>query len=295
MVNWQSPEEIARDVAFGNFMHLLLGLYLWEFCISLRFDWDYIRGKRLFHWPMIFYFANRYLLLFALVAIAVSLNVTVPINCQALYTFVQFCGNATIGLTSINLSIRTMMLWLGKWYIIGPLVVIIIGHWSILLHGILTKAAYVPGRGCVVTESSVPMIAAGFVYAMILDFIVLVLTGIRLAFPVGGRSMGQKATLSRLIFTDGLIYFMIAFLANLIATIFVLLDLNPIMSVIADVPAALASTIVATRVVRRLKNFSSQGMEVFVTALNEGPRLFSREERILSPLPRWFSGIERVT
>ncbi|KDQ58627.1 hypothetical protein JAAARDRAFT_98693, partial [Jaapia argillacea MUCL 33604] len=64
--------------------------------------------------------------------------------------------------------------------IIGLLVVIIIDHWSILLHGILTKAAYFPGQACVVTQSSVDMIAAGFVYAMILDFIVLVLTGIRL-------------------------------------------------------------------------------------------------------------------
>ncbi|KDQ58622.1 hypothetical protein JAAARDRAFT_128548 [Jaapia argillacea MUCL 33604] len=274
MVDWQSPEEIARDgVVFANFMHLLLGLYLWEFCISLPFDWDYIRGKRVFRWPMTFYFANRYLLLFVLVGIVVSLNVTAPINCQALYTFNQFCGNATIGLASINLSIRTMFLWLRKWYIVGPLVVIIIGHWSILMHGVLLKAAYFPGQGCVVTEASGPIIAAAFVYAMAFDFIVLILTGIRLTFPARRRSMGQEATLTRLIFTDGLIYFLIAFLANLITTArnlffhdhtFVLLDLNPIMSVITNVPAAMASTIVATRVVRRLKNFSSQSSEVFV-------------------------------
>ncbi|KDQ58626.1 hypothetical protein JAAARDRAFT_674650 [Jaapia argillacea MUCL 33604] len=137
-----------------------------------------------------------------------------------------------------------MMLWLRKWYIVGPLVVIIMGHWSSLLHGILLKAAYFPGQGYVVTHASGPIIAAAFVYAMAFDFLVLILTGIRLAFPVIGRSMGQEATLTRLIFTDGLIYFLIAFLANLITTTFVLLDLNPIMSVITNVPAAMASTCV---------------------------------------------------
>lgn len=42
-----------------------------------------------------------------------------------------------------------------------------------------------------------------------------------------------------------------------------LLDLNPVMSIIANVPAAIASTIVACRVVRRLTNYTARGPEVF--------------------------------
>ncbi|KDQ58621.1 hypothetical protein JAAARDRAFT_193167 [Jaapia argillacea MUCL 33604] len=281
MVDWQSPAEIKADsVAFANVMHALLD---GNFVHRCRLTWTTLEAERHFigHWyfrfsflrtqetdvpSKIFYFANRYLMLFTLVGITVSLNVTAPINCQALYTFNQFCGTATIGLASINLSIRTMFLWLQKWYIVGPLVVIIIGHWSILLHGVLVEAAYFPGQGCVITKASGPIIAAAFVYAMVFDFIVLLLTGIRLAFPVGGSSMHRrKSRLTNLIFTDGLIYFFIAFLANLITTTFILLDLNPIMSVITNVPAAMASTIVATRVVRRLRDFSSQNGEAFLS------------------------------
>jgi uncharacterized protein YybS (DUF2232 family) len=42
-----------------------------------------------------------------------------------------------------------------------------------------------------------------------------------------------------------------------------LLNLNPVMSIIFNVPAAIASTIVATRAVRRLTKFTSKGPEVF--------------------------------
>jgi hypothetical protein len=77
-----------------------------------------------------------------------------------------------------------------------------------------------------------------------------------------------------------LIYFLIAFLANAIATVFMLLDLNPVMSIIFNVPSAIASTvsftpslwvlrrscapqIVASRAVRRLSNFLSPEPERF--------------------------------
>jgi len=95
---------------------------------------------------------------------------------------------------------------------------------------------------------------------MVFDLTVLCLTGWKLAFPANGRSK-----LIDLIFSDGLIYFLIAFLANLLATIFMLLNLNAVMSIIANVPDAIASTIVACRVVRRLTNFTSQNAGVFTS------------------------------
>ncbi|KAI0918715.1 hypothetical protein AcV5_002633 [Taiwanofungus camphoratus] len=261
MVSWKSPAEIAKDgVAFDRFMHTLLGLYIWEFFTSLPFDWDFVSGKKKFRWPMIFYFAGRYFLLFALIGIATALNVTDPVNCQALYTYNQVFGNAAIGLASINLSLRTMAVWSQSWYIVIPLVLVILGHWSLLLHGILLKAAWIPGEGCQITETSNTILAATFIYSMMFDFTVLMLTAWKLAFPA---HRGDQSRIVQLIFGDGLIFFIIAFLANMLATIFMLLNLNPVMSIIANVPAAIASTIVACRVVRRLSNYTSPGVELF--------------------------------
>ncbi|KAJ6614605.1 hypothetical protein B0H10DRAFT_141852 [Mycena sp. CBHHK59/15] len=277
MVDWHSQAEIIKDgAAFGKFMHALLGLYIWEWFTSLPFDWDYISGKRKFRWPMTFYFLNRYCLLFALIGIAIALNVTTEIDCQKLYTFNQCFGNAAIGtsyftvlsayyltliqgLASINLSLRTMAVWNQRWYICVPLIGVILGHWSLLLHGILLKAEWLPEQGgCTITSTDNHLLAITFIYSMAFDFTVLSLTAYKLLFPAGGKSR-----LVSLIFNDGLIYFVIAFLSNLLATIFMLLNLNPVMSIIANVPAAIASTIVACRAVRRLTTYSMSGAQMF--------------------------------
>ncbi|KZT23647.1 hypothetical protein NEOLEDRAFT_1157177 [Neolentinus lepideus HHB14362 ss-1] len=262
MVDWKSDEEIEKDSeAFARFMHTLIGLYIWEFVTSLPFDWEFVSGKKSFRWPMIFYFANRYFLLIALICILVLLNLKAEINCQAFYTFAQCFGNASIGLASINLSIRTMAVWSQKWYIVVPLVLVILGHWSMLLHGILLTAVWVPGEGCAITTTSNTLLAATFIYTMCFDLAVLCLMAWKLASPWKGRS-----ALFKMIFADGLIYFVVAFLANMVATIFMLLNLNPVMSIIANVPAAIASTIVACRVVRRLTKFTQRGPELFASS-----------------------------
>ncbi|KAG6915509.1 hypothetical protein DXG01_011134 [Tephrocybe rancida] len=217
---------------------LIASNFSWEWFTSLDFDWKYITGKKTFRWPMVFYFLNRYCLLFALMGIAIALNVTTEIDCQGLYTFNSCFGNAAIGLASINLSLRTIAVWSQRWYIVVPLVGVILGHWSLLLHGILLKAAWVPGQGCVITSTDNHLLAITFIYTMVFDFTVLCLTAFKLVI---GSSNSSR--LVSLIFHDGLIYFAIAFLANLIATIFMLLNLNPVMSIIANVPAAIASTI----------------------------------------------------
>ncbi|GBE83844.1 hypothetical protein BKA93DRAFT_365294 [Sparassis latifolia] len=281
MVDWTSPAEVAKDGdAFDRFMHTLLGLYLWEFFTSLPFDWDFISGKKKFRWPLIFYFAGRYFLLFALIGIAIALNVTKEVNCQALYTYNQIFGNASIGLASINLSLRTMAVWSQAWYIVVPLVLVILGHWSLLLHGVLLKAAWIPADGgCVITNTDNTILAVTFIYSMAFDFTVLMLTAFKLAFPTRRK---EQSRIVQLIFGDGLIFFIIAFLANLLATIFMLLNLNAVMSIIANVPAAIASTIVACRAVRRLSNYTTEGAEVFGSSLSS-TLAFSRGGRSRNP------------
>ncbi|KAM5541942.1 hypothetical protein V8D89_004252 [Ganoderma adspersum] len=207
MVEWQSPDKLTKDGAFfDRFMHSLFRLYLWEFIISLPFDWQYLTGKRKFKWPLVFYFSGQYFLLFTLIGI--------PVNCQALYTYNQIFGNATIGLASITLSLRIVAVWSQVWYIVVSLVCLILGQWALLLNSILLNASWVPG--------------------------------------IKGTLLRDQSKIVKFIFEDGLIYFMI----------FMLIDLNAVLSIIANVPTVIASTIVASRVVRRLVNYTSEGVKV---------------------------------
>jgi len=263
MVDWSSPAEIMKNaLTFDRFMHCLLGVYAWEWALSLDFDWQYISGKKQFRWPLVFYFLNRYCLLFALIGITIALNVERRIECQVLYTFNSVFGQASIGLASINLSLRTIAIWSKRWFIVAPLVAIILGHWSLLLFGIHVKAMWVDGQGCVITGTSSRLLAITFIYTMIFDFIVLALTAFKLIFGATTRS-----PLVNLVFNDGLAYFFIAFLANVVATVFGLLNLNPVMSIIANVPAVIAASIAACRAVRRLSDYSSKGQEIFAASV----------------------------
>ena len=62
-----------------------------------------------------------------------------------------------------------------------------------------------------------------------------------------GLLMSARSSLWRLLFRDGIIYFVVAFSANLTVAIFVLLNLNPIMDVMFFLPAACFTVSVATR------------------------------------------------
>ncbi|KAK7677696.1 hypothetical protein QCA50_015426 [Cerrena zonata] len=258
MIDWTSPTALAAQAnAFLRMNHVLAGVYFWEFTTSLDFDWALISGKKRFNWPMIFYFLDRYCLFFALIGVLVALDTTTKINCQALYTFNQLAGNAAVGLASINLALRTMVIWGNSLYIVIPLVIGMLGHWSLILQGVLLDASWVDSVGCVITHTNNKILAATFIYSMCFDLSVLILSAVKI---LSRRGRSQLVTL---LFKDGLVYFIIAFFSNFIATIFMCLNLNSIMSVIFNVPAAIASTIVACRAVRRLSNWSSTGVEVY--------------------------------
>ena len=85
---------------------------------------------------------------------------------------------------------------------------------NLLMIGVLLKATWIPGVGCAITETDNKLLAITFIYSMVFDFIVLMLTGYKLFQPAAGRSR-----LVVLIFNDGLVYFAIAFFVNLIATV----------------------------------------------------------------------------
>ncbi|THV01964.1 hypothetical protein K435DRAFT_853238 [Dendrothele bispora CBS 962.96] len=269
MPDWSSQAEIAKDSdIFVKLIHVLSGLYLWDIILSLDFDWDFITRRKPFRWPMIFYFADRYLLLFALVGILVSLNSTVPLNCQALYTFNQLAGNAAVGLASINLSLRTIAVYGNSKPLVIILVIVILGHWSLILQGVNLKAVWSEeARQCVIVETNTKVLAATFIYSMCFDLLVFLLNlwKLYLRRERAGGSMGTSR-LGKMIFGDGLIYFFIAFLSNVVATVFMLLNLNPIMSIIFNVPSAIAGTIVACAAVRRLSSFKNSGAEVYGTS-----------------------------
>lgn len=126
------------------------------------------------------------------------------------------------------------------------------------------KATWVEGTGCAITHTNNKVLAAIFIYSMCFDLVVLLLNTYKLLrLNSHGPGSFGRSRLTHMMCTDGLVYFLIAyvfifstnlssisrryvlfsFLANLIATVLMILNLNPIMSIIFNVPAAVASTV----------------------------------------------------
>ncbi|CAL1707844.1 unnamed protein product [Somion occarium] len=234
MPDWNSPEELAKaSTAMIYITHSFAGVYFWEFATSLDFEWSYLSGQRKFRWPITVYFLARYLALTAMIGALIGYDVKSGLNCRPFFIFLQMTGNASGGMATINLALRTIAIWQRNRYVIGLVVLLIMGHWSLILQGGLLEASQVPGTGCVIVHTNVTVLTANFIVSMVFDLIVLVLTAYRLLSLRGNHQNGLVSVL----FYDGLIYFVCAFLANLVATVFMTLNLSPVMSIIFNVPS----------------------------------------------------------
>ena len=58
----------------------------------------------------------------------VSLNITSPIDCQALYTINQVAGNVAIGTASTLLALRTVAIWSRNPWVVGPIGILGLGR-----------------------------------------------------------------------------------------------------------------------------------------------------------------------
>ncbi|OBZ77106.1 hypothetical protein A0H81_03541 [Grifola frondosa] len=247
MVNWTSQEEIARDsIVFTNVIFACFGLYAWEILQTSHFEWSIVKGQRKFSWPMCLHGCSMTAAdpPVPFPSIVISLTISRPINCQALYTFNAWAGNMAILCASMTLMLRTIDLWGRNLMIVIPFGVLCLGHWALLWRGMFTvQATYDATKGaCSVSMTNHLFLNIMLFMTMGFDLIILVFTVAALVFKRDNRSNTLQ-----LLFTDGLVYFIAAFFVNTLPAIFNVLNLNPVMNIIATVPAATFTAIAACR------------------------------------------------
>lgn len=209
---------------------------------------------------MTFYFLGRYFALATVIALLVSLDAKGEVNCQALYTFLAVGGVCCIGFASINLAIRAMIVWLMDRRVVIFLVVLVLGQWSVLLQGVILKAHWVTGTGCVAAETQTTDQFAAFIYTILLDCIVFLLTAWKYSRP-GHR----QSRLYKMLFEHGLIYFAVATVANIPSAVLLHMDANPVINIINNTAAFTISITAACRAVRQLSNFTVTKPAIYIT------------------------------
>ncbi|KAI5120909.1 hypothetical protein M0805_002889 [Coniferiporia weirii] len=248
MVNWLSPAEVEKDeLAFEKLIYALFGLYAWELFQTSGVEWSLlVTRQRTFKWPMVlFYFLCRYCMLWALIGLIISFNVTT----EALYTFNSWTGNMAILCASTSLMIRTIAIWERKLTVVIPLL-LCLAHWGLLYHGIIIVRATWDAEqsACVVDQTDSAILKFTFFATMGFDLIIFAYTCTALL------RNSSRSGLWHLLFRDGLIYWVVTFSVNAIPAILNSVNLN------TTVPAATVAAIAACRCVVRLQDYRTQDM-----------------------------------
>lgn len=122
-----------------------------------------------------------------------------------------------------------MVVWGMRWHCVLPLCFLMAGHWALLIQSwfctiplsihayrstdtFLTGATWLPGMGCFTLHTTAVGLSVTFIYSICFDFIVLCLCTFKL---LGGTQGYRRSRLVNLVFQDGLIYFIAAFVLSL--------------------------------------------------------------------------------
>lgn len=264
MVDWTDPLVIQKCATiFSNLGHVCAGAYTFDIFVAfIDYDWAIITRKRPWKHTMILYFLCKYTMLFAIIGMLIALNTTSEIDCQGLYTFNQFFGSSAIGTASTLLMFRTIAIWNKNLFVTIPLVIVAVGHWAVLMYSVTAvKAEFLPAaKACVLlstgTQNHNLTLNLLYLYTMFVDLAVLIVSTVGLLLTPG------RSSLWRLLFTDGIVFFLTAFACNALAASVLLLDLNPAMNLMFSIPAACLTAGAAARSYIRLSNWSNQ--EVYV-------------------------------
>ncbi|KAF9535168.1 hypothetical protein CPB83DRAFT_889078 [Crepidotus variabilis] len=183
---------------------------------------------------------------------------------------------------SINLAIRTIAIW-SNVFVTAGLTLMILGNAAIIILEVYrSRASFFHGIGCTPSnpDETGLWLRAAFLYAMIFDLAVLILSVYKItmgATPtsqlVHERSIKSRipqSRLSQILFKHGVIYYLTAFLTDLLSIIFLSLHLNVSMNNIAQPPTQVISTIAACRAVRALANFNHDNANKPVHVFDSG-------------------------
>ncbi|KAF8487410.1 hypothetical protein DFH94DRAFT_687893 [Russula ochroleuca] len=255
MVNYNDPVTIAKDAeAIVKLWHLTDGIFIWEFFTTLHYEWDVIRGHRPYRWTIWVYSLARVTCLLSIILNIVSFDITAKIDCQVWATFLSFISNIASISSTLLIVLRAIAIWNKTKIVFAIAMVIWITDSSLyFLATIQLRAKWSPeANAC--TMFNIDSIKYAVIGSLVFDIglLLIMLIGLlRLRHEGGAFAMG------RTLWTQGLIWLLLATVGETPSVVLMILNLNLPLNIIALSPGMIIVTIAATRLYRSLINIYS--------------------------------------
>ncbi|KAH8992171.1 hypothetical protein EDB92DRAFT_1816016 [Lactarius akahatsu] len=107
MTDWKSPAIVTAEFVF----HAMGGVLIWEFLVNLGFDYSFFTGKRKFRSSFLLYLGARWFPLFAVVGILVGFDSANRIDCQAYVILVFIFSHLSFAFASALIVLRIAAIW----------------------------------------------------------------------------------------------------------------------------------------------------------------------------------------
>ncbi|KAI0066055.1 hypothetical protein BV25DRAFT_1494434 [Artomyces pyxidatus] len=253
MTDWRDPDVVnAEYLAFIKLLHVMGGLYIWEYVTTFGFEWSVITRKRKYRWTIWLYSGCRLSALTAIVVIFIGFNVTKPINCEAWLVCVFLFAYTAFLFASALIILRIYAIWDRNLHITALAVVAWLTNAAFYLHNIImSRSVWNPeSPGCVVlyTDRSRENVIVTLVTDMVQ--LVLMLWGL-----VRYGNAGTFNGLWRLLYNQGLLWLVIVTVAEIPPTVFIVLNLNDPLNLMFQTPELIIMSIGATRIYRALADY----------------------------------------
>ncbi|KAG1793144.1 uncharacterized protein HD556DRAFT_1375972 [Suillus plorans] len=248
MVDWNDADLQAKLGTLSvQLFYAIFGLYGWEYIRSSHVEVALLRRQFPFRWPLLSYITARLSFLIVTVLLAMQFSpFHTSVDCQSMNSVIMLVTNVAIGCSATNLMIRTWLIWKTNYLLRLFLVLTSLGYWTILTLFVVTTRAFTTNGLCMIHFTNPAYASAVVIYTMLYDLVLVVLT------VIGLSRVPSSSTLWKTLVKQGVIYFFLNVLVNMILLVLNRLNLNPIMNAIFSMPAVCVCTIASSQVVLSL-------------------------------------------
>jgi len=262
MVNFNDPTVIEEDaLAVSLLWHTVSGVYIWEYFTTLEYEWSVIRGRRPYLRTIWIYSLARFFALLTIVLEFVIANITIPLNCQAAISSVSAFVLLTMSASSLLIVLRIIAIW-NRNRVVMTIAIIIWGITAVVYVQFIARLRWtqVPGQlGCVQVNLKSTLINLISVPFTDIALLLIMLIGV---FRLRGHGSSMFG-MTKVLWTQGVFWLLLAIAAEIPAVVFILLDLNASFDVMFELPTWVTMVIAASRLHRSLVDLASGSTDVF--------------------------------